>query len=131
MFLREAAVDESLTNKVRNIVAEHFRIAAGRLTDEARLRDDLGADWLDRLELMIAIEDQVAGFEMNDVVVDQIDTVGDLVRLRYAKPGNKPGRCGCALKTHNSYDRWVVGRSRFRKPRLHQAADTGAPDTYC
>jgi acyl carrier protein len=57
-------VDESLTNKVRNIVAEHFRIEAGCLTDEARLHDDLGADWLDRLELMIAIEDQVAGFEV-------------------------------------------------------------------
>lgn len=74
-------MNDSLTTKVRNIIAEHFGIDADRLTDEARLRDDLGADWLDRLELMIAIEDQVAGFEIADVVVDQIDTVGDLVRL--------------------------------------------------
>jgi acyl carrier protein len=46
-----------------------------------RFRDDLGADWLDRLELMITIEDQVAGIEIDDVVVDQIDTVGDLMRV--------------------------------------------------
>jgi acyl carrier protein len=71
----------SLAVKVREIIAEHLGVASDRLTDEARLRDDLGADWLDRLELMIAIEDQVAGIEIEDVVVDQIDTVGDLMRV--------------------------------------------------
>jgi acyl carrier protein len=50
------------------------------LTDDARFREDLGADWLDRLELLISIEDQVTGFELADVVADQIDTVGDLMR---------------------------------------------------
>ena len=45
------------------------------------MRDDLGADWLDRLELMIAIEDKVAGVEIDDVMVDQIDTVGDIMRV--------------------------------------------------
>ena len=66
--------------KVREIIAGHFGIDPTRVTDEARFRDDLGADWLDRLEVIIAIEDQVAGFEMADVVADQIDTVGDLMR---------------------------------------------------
>jgi acyl carrier protein len=51
------------------------------LTDDARFRDDLGADWLDRLEVMIAIEDQISGFELADVVADQIGTVGDLIRV--------------------------------------------------
>jgi acyl carrier protein len=73
-------MNDSLAAKVRSVIAEHFGIDANRLTDEARFRD-LGADWLDRLELMIAIEDQVAGFEIDDVVVDQIDTVGDLMRV--------------------------------------------------
>jgi acyl carrier protein len=63
------------------VVAGHFGIDADRLTDEAHFRDDFGADWLDRLELMIAIEDQVAGIGIDDAVVDQIDTVGDLMRL--------------------------------------------------
>ena len=66
--------------KVRKIIAAHLGVDPTRVTDEARLRDDLGADWLDRLEVMIAIEDQVAGFEMGNVVADQIDTVGDLMR---------------------------------------------------
>ena len=67
--------------KVRKIIAAHLGIDPTRVTDEARFRDDLGADWLDRLEVILAIEDQVAGFEIADVVADQIDTVGDLMRV--------------------------------------------------
>ncbi|HEY6256935.1 MAG TPA: acyl carrier protein [Xanthobacteraceae bacterium] len=74
-------MNDSLTTQVRDVIAEHFGIDADRLTDEARLRDDLGVDWLDRLELMIAIEDQVAGVEIDDELVEQIDTVGDLMRV--------------------------------------------------
>ena len=70
----------NVNNKVREIIAGHFGIDPARVTDEARFRDDLGADWLDRLEVIIAIEDQVAGLAMADVVADQIDTVGDLMR---------------------------------------------------
>jgi acyl carrier protein len=73
-------MNDRLAAKVRSVIAEHFGIDANRLTGEARFRD-LGADWLDRLELMTAIEDQVAGIEIDDVVVDQIDTVGDLMRI--------------------------------------------------
>ena len=51
------------------------------MTDESRFRDDLRADWFDRLELMIAIEDQIVGIEIDEVVVDHIDTVGDLMRV--------------------------------------------------
>jgi acyl carrier protein len=50
------------------------------VTDDARFRDDVGADWLDRLEVIIAIEDQVSGFEMTDIVADQIAAVGHLMR---------------------------------------------------
>jgi len=70
----------SLVSTVRNVIAKHFRIELDRLVDEARF-DDLGADWLDLLELLIAIEDQVAEFSFNNVVAERIETVGDLVRL--------------------------------------------------
>jgi acyl carrier protein len=73
--------NDHLAAKVRNVIAGHFGIDANCLTDEARFRDDLGADWLDRLELVIAIEDQVAGIKIADVVVQHIDTVGDLMRV--------------------------------------------------
>src|SRR5580704_13862773 len=75
------AMHDKLTVKVREIVAGHFRVDPLRLTDESRLRDDLGADWLDRLELMIAVEDQLAGLEIADVDADQIETIGDLTRV--------------------------------------------------
>ena len=74
-------MQSNITVKVREIIAGHFGIDLARVTDEARFRDDLGADWLDRLEVIIAIEDQVSGFELADVVADQIDTVGDLMRV--------------------------------------------------
>jgi acyl carrier protein len=74
-------MQDNLTIKIRAIVAGHFRIDPELLTDESRLRDDLGADWLDRLELMIAVEDQLAGLEITDVVADQIETIGDLTRV--------------------------------------------------
>jgi acyl carrier protein len=81
-------MNDSLAAKVRSVIAEHFGIDTNRLTDEARFRD-LGADWLDRLELMIAIEDQVAGFEIDDIVVDQIDTIGDLMRVIESVDNNR------------------------------------------
>ena len=73
-------MQQNINLKVREIIAGHFGIEPQRVTDEARFRDDFGADWLDRLELIIALEDQVSGFELSDVVADQIDTVGDLMR---------------------------------------------------
>jgi acyl carrier protein len=71
----------NLNVKVREIIAGHFGIDPERVTDEARFREDLGADWLDRLEVIIAIECQISGFEIGDVVADQIETVGDLMRV--------------------------------------------------
>jgi acyl carrier protein len=77
---RELTVRSNITLKVREIIAGHFHIDPKRVTDAARFRDDLGADWLDRLEVIIAIEDQIDGFDMTHVVADHIDTVGDLMR---------------------------------------------------
>jgi acyl carrier protein len=71
-------VQDHIKLKVREIIAGHFGVDPTRITDQARFRDDLGADWLDRLELIMAIE--VAGFELPHVVAGRIDTVGDLMR---------------------------------------------------
>ena len=50
------------------------------VTSEAHFTNDLGADLFDRVELMIAIEDQFAGVEITDDDVEQIQVVGDLIR---------------------------------------------------
>ena len=68
------------TIDVRTLIANHLGISVGRVTDEAHFTNDLGADWLDRLELMMVVEDQFAGVEITDEDVDQIAVVGDLIR---------------------------------------------------
>jgi acyl carrier protein len=59
-------MNDSLVSKVRGLFAGHFGMAPDRSTDESRLRDDLGADRFDRIEFVIAVEDQLAGVEIDD-----------------------------------------------------------------
>jgi len=68
------------TEKVRALIAHYLGVDVGRVTDEAHLTDDLGADWLDRLELTILIEDALVGVEITDDDADQLEVVGDLLR---------------------------------------------------
>ena len=71
----ESSVD---INKLRVLIAEHLQVDVRRLTDDAHLSRDLGADWLDRLELIILVE-EIAGVEITDEEADQIEVVGDLI----------------------------------------------------
>jgi acyl carrier protein len=65
---------------VRVLIAGRLAVDVRRVTDDAHFSDDLGADWLDRLELMILIEDQFAGVEIAGDDAVQIEVVGDLIR---------------------------------------------------
>jgi acyl carrier protein len=65
---------------VRALIARHLDVDIGRVTDDASFIDDLGADWLDRLELMIVIEDHFPGIEIPEDDADRIQVVGDLIR---------------------------------------------------
>jgi acyl carrier protein len=66
--------------EIRALIAEHLDADIERVTDDAHFIDDLGADWLDHLELMIKIEDRFAGLELTKDDADQIKVVGDLIR---------------------------------------------------
>ena len=79
---------EQVGSAVRNLIAAHLRVNPRRVTDEARLVEDLGADWLDRLELMIAIEDRFCAVEIGEDQADQLVIVGDLVRFIEARQPN-------------------------------------------
>ncbi|SRR6266487_4722263 len=68
------------SNDVRTLIANQLGVDVKRVTDEAHFTDDLGADWLDRLELMIVIEDRFADVVITDEEVDQLEVVGDLIR---------------------------------------------------
>src|SRR5215467_1823538 len=75
-----AITDVMATNDVRTLVAKHLGVSVDRVTNEAHFTNDLGADWLDRLELMMVVEDQFAGVEITGADVDRIKVVGDLIR---------------------------------------------------
>jgi len=68
------------SNDVRTLIANQLGVDVIRVTDEAHFADDLGADWLDRLELMIVIEDRFADVVITDEELDQLEVVGDLIR---------------------------------------------------
>jgi acyl carrier protein len=70
----------SAAGEIRALVARHLHVDVGRVTDEAHLRHDLGADWLDRLELLLLIEDQFADVEITADDAHEIEVVGDLMR---------------------------------------------------
>jgi acyl carrier protein len=70
---------------VRTLVAKQLRVDIEFVTSETHFMNDLGADLLDRVELMLAIEDQFAGVEITDDDVEQIQVVGDLVQHLNAK----------------------------------------------
>jgi acyl carrier protein len=65
-------------DKLRALIAKHLNVDIGRVTDDAHLSHDLGADWLDRLELIILVE-EIAGVEIADAEADRIDVIGDLI----------------------------------------------------
>ena len=64
--------------KVRALIAKHLDVDIRRITDDANLSRDLGADWLDRLELIILVE-EIAGVEIADQEANRIELVGDLI----------------------------------------------------
>jgi acyl carrier protein len=67
-------------NDVRTLIAKQLRVDIEFVTSETHFTNDLGADLLDRVELMLAIEDQFAGLDITDDDVEQIQLVGDLIR---------------------------------------------------
>lgn len=66
--------------KVRDIIADELNVDASQITMETRLAEDLGADSLDAVELIMAIEDEF-DVEVDDENAQNIRTVGDIVRL--------------------------------------------------
>lgn len=64
--------------KVRDIIVETLACDAARVTMEASLKDDLGADSLDSMELVMALE-ETFGLTIEEEKLAEFKTVGDIV----------------------------------------------------
>ena len=65
--------------RVKKIVVEHLGVDADKVTEAASFIDDLGADSLDTVELVMAFEEEF-GVEIPDDAAETILTVGDAVK---------------------------------------------------
>lgn len=67
-----------VAERVKKIVVEHLGVDAEKVTEEASFIDDLGADSLDTVELVMAFEDEF-GVEIPDDAAEKILTVKDAI----------------------------------------------------
>ena len=65
-------------DKLKEIVADQLDVDADKVTMESNITEDLGADSLDTVDLVMSIE-EVFDIEIPDEAVEKIKTVGDIV----------------------------------------------------
>ena len=73
-----------LVERIRSIVADQLGVELGDCTADARILDDLGADSLDVVELVMALEDAF-DIEVADDDVEQIRTIGEVEKYVSAR----------------------------------------------
>ena len=77
-----------MVEKVKDIIAEELGVEREKLTDEASFMEDLGADSLDTVELVMAFEKEF-DIDIPDEEAEKLKTVGDALRYLQEKMGNK------------------------------------------
>jgi acyl carrier protein len=67
-----------IAERVKKIVVEHLGVEPDKVTEKANFIDDLGADSLDTVELVMAFEEEF-DLEIPDEDAEKITTVGDAI----------------------------------------------------
>ena len=73
-------------DKIKQIIADQLGVKKEEVTDNAKFVDDLGADSLDTVELVMALEEEF-GIEIPDEDAEKLTTVGDALRYIDEKSG--------------------------------------------
>jgi len=71
--------DKSIEERVKAIIVEQLGVNADQVTPEAKFIEDLGADSLDTVELVMALEEEF-GNEIPDEQAEKLQSVGDVIR---------------------------------------------------
>jgi acyl carrier protein len=66
--------------KIKSIIVEQLGVEESEVTEDAHFIDDLGADSLDTVELVMALEEEF-GVEISDEDAEKIQTVGDVKKF--------------------------------------------------
>jgi len=78
----------AVAEKVRSIIAEQLGVKQEEVTDTAKFIDDLGADSLDTVELVMALEEEF-GIEIPDEDAEKMTAVGDAIKYIEEKAKSK------------------------------------------
>ena len=73
-----AASREEIYERVKEVLSEQLGVEEGEINDEANFQEDLDADSLDLVELIMELEDQF-GIKITDEEAQKIGTVGEAV----------------------------------------------------
>jgi acyl carrier protein len=68
----------SVEERVKEIIVEQLGVEAGQVTEKAKFVEDLGADSLDTVELVMALEEEFS-LEIPDEDAEKITSVGDAI----------------------------------------------------
>ncbi|GAB4247802.1 MAG: acyl carrier protein [Candidatus Methylacidiphilales bacterium] len=80
--------EKSIEERVKQIIIENLSVNAEQVTPDAKFIEDLGADSLDVVELVMAFEEQF-DVEVPDEDAEKLLTVGDVVKYIEDKEGSK------------------------------------------
>ena len=71
--------DKSIEQKIKDIIVEQLGVNADQVTPDAKFIEDLGADSLDTVELVMALEEEF-GQEIPDEEAEKLQSVGDVIK---------------------------------------------------
>ena len=71
--------DKPIDQRVKDIIVEQLGVKPDQVTSEAKFIEDLGADSLDTVELIMALEEEF-GIEVPDEQAEKLTTVGDVIK---------------------------------------------------